>query len=179
VPIQQSRPARRRDADLAFSIDHDVGGFEVAMEHATLVCRGESCAQLTGEIERLVFWQPPDAAEQGREVLAVHILHREKRQPVHLADVVHPADVLVRDLPGEAHFGVELREADRVGLERRGQELHGDGLTEGQVVGAIDLSHAALTDARHDPIPTGEQGARFEAAVRTARRGRQRQPAGR
>ena len=85
----------------------------------------------------------------------------------------------MRDLPGEANLGVELREADRVGLERLGQELQGDGLAERQVVGAIDLAHAALTDARHDPIAPGEQGARFEAAVRTARRGRERQPAGR
>ena len=140
------------------------------MEDTTLVGRGEPRAQLTGEIERLVFRQAPDAAEQGREILSVHILHRQKRQSVHLSDVVHPTDVLVRDLPREAHFGVELREADRVGLEGLGQELHGDGLAERQVVGAIDLSHAALTDPRHDSIASGEEGPRLEAAMRAARR---------
>ena len=99
------------------------------------------------------------------EILAVHVLHREERQAVDLADVVHAADVLVRDLAREPHLGVELREPHRVGLERRRQELQRDRLPELEVVGAVDLAHPALALAIDDAVAAVEEGAGLEAAV--------------
>ena len=69
-------------------------------------------------LERLVLWQPADAPQQRRQILAVHVLHREERVAVGFADVVDAADVRVRDLAREANLVVELREARRIALER-------------------------------------------------------------
>ena len=67
------------------------------------------------------------------------------------------------------HLVVEPVEAAGVARERRGQELQRDRLPELQVVGAIDLAHAALAESRDDAVPLAEHGAR-------GRSGRGRRP---
>ena len=47
--------------------------------------------------------------EQRREVLAVHVFHGDERRAFDFADVVHAADVGMRDLAGDADFAVEAR----------------------------------------------------------------------
>ena len=102
---------------------------------------------------------------ERREVLAVDVLHRQEQVAVGLADVVDAADVRVRDLPRRAHFVVELREPRRVVRERRRQELQRDRLAELQVVGPIDLAHAAAAEQADDAVAAVEQRAGREAAV--------------
>ena len=67
-------------------------------------------------------------------------------------------------VPGDAHFVVELREARRIVRDVVGQELEGDRLSELEVVGAVDLAHAAAPERRDDAEAAGEDGARREAA---------------
>ncbi len=86
------------------------------MHHAALVRRREAGAELARDLERLVFRQPADPPEQRRQILAVHVLHRQDRLPVHFADVVHAADVRMRHLPRRPHFVVELRQLLRIAL---------------------------------------------------------------
>ena len=50
-----------------------------------------------------------------------------------------------------------------------GQELQRHRLAELQIVGAIDLAHPALSDARDDAIASGEQSAGLEASVWSGR----------
>ena len=87
-----------------------------------------------------------DAPEQRRQILAVDVLHRQERVAFELADVVDAADVRMRHLPRHPHFGVELREARGIAIHGLGQELERDRLAELQVVGAVDLAHAALAE---------------------------------
>ena len=54
---------------------------------------------------------------------------------------------------------MELGEAGRVLVDRFGQELQGDRLAELEVVGAIDLAHAAAAEERHQPIASGDDRA--------------------
>src|SRR5262249_53984443 len=51
------------------------------------------------------------------------------------------------------------------------QEFQGDGLTELQVIGAIDFAHAATPEETDDPVAVGENGARREATDRNRIRG--------
>ena len=44
------------------------------------------------------------------------------------------------------HFGVQLREPRGIAIDGLGQELERDRLAELQVVGAIDLAHAAFAE---------------------------------
>ena len=112
--VAHGRQAEVHDADLAGAVEHDVGRLQVAMQDAALVRRREARAELPRDLERLVLRQPADAAQQRREILAVHVLHRQEQLPVDLADVVDAADVGMRR-PGARgpDFVVELREPGR------------------------------------------------------------------
>jgi hypothetical protein len=108
------------------------------MQDPALVRRGDAGAQLVRELDRFVLRNAPDAAEQRRQILAVHVFHREEAAAAGLAEVVQAADVLVRHWSRGAEFVVELRE----------------------VVGAVDLAHAAAAEQRDEPVPTSDNSAR-------------------
>ena len=151
--------------DFARVVQHDVGGLQVAMEDAALVRGGQPGAQLPRDVGGLVFREAADAAERRREVLAVHVFHRQVEVTVDLADVVDAADVGVRDLARRPDLVVELREPDGIGADRVGQELQRDRLAEAEVVGAVDLAHAALAEEADDAEPSVEHRTGREAAV--------------
>ena len=129
------------------------------MEDALLVRRVQARAELARDLDGLVDGETPDPLEERREVFAVDVLHREEMAPFDLADVVDAADVRVRDLPREPDLRMEAREEALVGRDGLGQELQGDRLPELQVVGAIDLAHAALSEKPDDPVALAEHGA--------------------
>ena len=54
-----------------------------------------------------------------RELLAVHVLHREEGVPVDLVDVVDAADVRMRDLPRHPHFAVQLHQPRGIVIDLR------------------------------------------------------------
>ena len=135
------------------------------MDDAAVVRGGEAGAHLARELDRAVGGETADAAEQEREVLAVHVLHREKGVAFEFADVVDAADVGMGDLARQADFGVELGEARGVAVERFGEELERDRLAELQVVGAIDLAHAAAAEPADDAVTAVEDRAGRKAAV--------------
>ena len=158
------RDAEVGDADVAVAVDHHVGRLQIAMQHAALVRRGDAGAQLARELDRLVLRDAADPAEQRREILAVDVLHRQEAAAVGVAEVVQPADVLVRHLARDAQLVVELRELRVVGRDAFGQELQGDRLIERQVVGAIHLAHAAAAEQRDQPVAAGDDRAGCQAA---------------
>ena len=155
--------------DVAVAVDHHVRRFQIAMEDAALVRRGQAGAHLPRELDRLVLRDASDPAEQRREIFAVDVLHREKPAAVGFAEVVQAADVLVRHLARDAQLVVELRQVHGVGGDGVGQEFQRDGLVERQVLGAVDLAHAASAEQRHEPVAPGDNGTRREA-VRRCRR---------
>ena len=79
--------------------------------------------------------------------------------PVHLADVIDAADIVVGHRPGCAHLVVESGQPGRVLLDRHGQEFEGHRLAELQVVGTVDLPHPPLAQKPDDPVALGEDGA--------------------
>ena len=140
-----------------------LAGFRSRCSTPLLVRGGEARAELARDLQRLVRRQPADAAQQRREVLAVDVLHRQEVLPVDLADVVDAADVRMRDLPRDAHLVARTgRAVVLVARDRVGQELQRDRLAERQVVGAIDLAHAASPEQRDDAVAVGEHRARHE-----------------
>jgi hypothetical protein len=96
---------------------------------------------------------------------------------VRLADVVHAADIRVRDLARRADFVVELRQTHRVVAKRDGQELQRHRLAEAEVVGAVDLAHPTLPQQPDDPVAPVEDRARLKQPM-VDRTGRA-EPAGR
>ena len=140
------------------------------MEDALLVRGVQAGAELPRDVDRLVHRQVADPLQQRREVLAVHVLHGQEVAAFDLADVVDAADVRVRDLPREAHLRVEPREERLVARDALRKELQRDGLPELEVVGAVDLAHAALAEKAHDAVALAEHGAgRKRAEIEGAR----------
>ena len=103
------------DADVAFAVEHDVRGLQIAMEHLALMRGGEPGAELARDVDGFVLRKAADPAKQRREIFAVDVLHREEAAAVRLAEVVEPADVLVRDLSRDPKLVVKLRERGIVG----------------------------------------------------------------
>ncbi len=151
--------------DFAGAVEHHVGRLEIAVDHAALVRGGEPGADLTRDLERAILRKAADAPQQRREIFAVDVLHRQEGAAVELVDVIDAADVRVRHLPRHAHFGVELRQPRRIAIDVRGKELQRDGLPELQIVGAVDLAHAAAAAPLDDPVAPAQERAGREAAV--------------
>ena len=161
------------DPHAARAVDHHVRGLQIPVDDAPLVGGAESRAHLAGQFERALDRESPDAAQERRQFLAVHVFHREECVAVDLVDVVYAADVRVRDLPCHPHLVVELHQARRIVIEVRRQELERYRLRELQVVSAIDLAHAAAAEASDDAVPAAEHRAKRKASVVDGVRGGQ------
>ena len=113
------------------------------MQHAAFVRGGQPGAELARDLDCLGRRQAADASHQRAQVFAVDVFHREEVEAVDLSEIVHAADVGMRHLPGQAHLVTEALDRGLALRERFGQELKGHLLIQAQVVGAIDLAHAA------------------------------------
>ena len=118
-------------------------------------CRASSIALSCGI-------RPMRRSSEARSSPSMYSMVR-KRRPPRFAEIVEADDVLVRDLA--------RRCAARCGTAPAccgspptpfGQELQRDRLIERQVVGAIDLAHAAATEQRDQAIAAGDDGSRRE-----------------
>ena len=161
------------DANVALAVEHHVRRLQIAVDDAAVVRRRDAGAQLPRDVERFVLRKAPDAAEQRAEILAVHVLHRQKRTAVRFAEVVEADDVLVRHLPRDAQLVVKLGQTRCVARDGLGQELQRHRLIERQILGAIDLAHAAAAEHRDEAISAGNDRAGCEA-LRVGSRARHR-----
>ena len=62
---------------------------------------------------------------------------------------MNAADIGVRDLAGGARLVAQARRQQGLGAAQKFQR---DGLTEREIVGAIDLAHAAAAQQADDPV---------------------------
>ena len=159
------------DAHAPLAVDHHVRGLQVAMDDAAVVRRGEPCAELAGDLVGLGARQPADALQERRQVLAVHVLHGQVELAVHQADVVDAADVGVGDLARVPHLAPEALEHVRAVGERTAQELERHGLRELEVIGAVDVAHAAAAEEPDHAVAAGQHLAGLERGAAEAARG--------
>jgi hypothetical protein len=175
--VGQIRETEIREVRPTPSVDQHVRGLQIAMQNLAVVCCRETGAELTCKLERLVRWQPANAPQQRREILAVDVLHGEEVLASGFADVVHAAHVWMRDQPREPDFLMEPRKPVSAMRDLARQELESHSLSELQVLGAIDFAHPAAAQQADDPIAAGQHRTRNE--LRAVERVRRRQPIGR
>src|SRR5205814_3049311 len=108
--FRQTAQTKIEHAGITVAVDHYVGGFQIAMNKSEVVRGGEAGANLSGKLQRLVLWQSTDAPQQRRQFFALDEFHRKKMAAIDLADVVNATDILMRYLPGHAHFAMKLHE---------------------------------------------------------------------
>ena len=109
------------------------------------------------DVQRFVRWKPADAPQQGSEIFTIDILHGEEGLAVDIAHVVHAANVGMGDPPRHPHLVAKAFEQGFVAGGFVGQKLHGDALSERQVVGAVNLTHAAFAEQRDDTVAPGQK----------------------
>src|SRR5580700_2955406 len=126
-------------------------------------------ADLVRGFQSLVRWKAADAAQQGRKILAVDVLHGKKVLAVDLANVVDTTDIRVRNLTGVAYLGVKPCKRRGIMLDRSGKKLQGYNNAELKILSAVDFAHAATSQKSDDPIPLDENSAWRKSAVSLAR----------
>jgi hypothetical protein len=85
---------------------------------------------------------------------------------VEFRDVIHAADIRMRQLPRDANLGKEPFAPHRIVRQCFGKKLKSDGLAEFQIIGAIDFPHPAASHEPDDAIPVCENRARREPSDR-------------
>jgi hypothetical protein len=161
----QPRQSEIQDAHVALPVDHHVGGFQVAVEHAVIVRGGQARAELARDLKRLVGGQAADASEQRRQLFSLDELHGEELLAVNFANVVNAADVAMRDLPRHSHFPVKASQRRAVARERFRQKLERDRLAQLEIIGAVDFAHSAATNQSDDAIALDQYRPRNEPRI--------------
>ena len=92
--------------------------------------RCQPSAELLRELNALVPWETPNAAQQTAQIFPIDVFHRQKLLALDFADTVNTADVRVSDLPREANFTEEILQEWAVIVQARRQEFQGDRVTE-------------------------------------------------
>ena len=152
------------DHNLAAPVEHNVGRFQIAVQYALGVSRGESGTKLSRNVERLVGRKTADAPQQGSEVFAIDVLHGEESLAIDVADIVDAAYIGMRDTTRDPHFIAKAFEQAFIAGRLIGQKLQRNGLSESEIVSAINLAHAAFAQQCDDAVPRCHQPARKEAS---------------
>ena len=116
--------------------------------------------KLPADFQTLVGGQATNTPQERGQVLAVYVLHREKHLAANFAEIVDATNIWVGDLPGRADLVAEPFQIFVIRSRRFGEEFQGDRLTEAQIVGAINLAHAAFPQKSYDSVASGEYGSR-------------------
>lgn len=138
------------------------------MDHAGFVCGLEAAGDLTRQPQSASDRQLPVPPQDGGEVVALHVRHRDVFDAVDLAEVVNAHHVLVRDLAGEEQLVLE----PLFGLGRRAaapavraNDLERDGDAELGVPGLIHCPHPAGAQQLDDVIARTERLSDLEWSV--------------
>ena len=136
----------------------------------SLVGHLERAAQLLADGEHDRHREGAAALDDVLERLALHQLHRDEVQARHLAEVVRPHHVPVRDLPRQLDLLLEALQRRRLGPHRFGEErLDRDRLLQLAVPGPVHDAHAADAEHALDLVAPREQLAGLEGARRLHR----------
>ncbi len=151
-------------AQAPLAVEQDVGRFDVAVDDAGLVGRGERGAQVRKHTQGDAFGDGASAFEPCLQGLAVDQFHDEKRATPFLAEVEHADQRRVVEPRGDSGLPTEPFEESLGAVEGGGvpHDLHRHGDVEGEVVGLPDHPHGTLADFPFQPAtsedPAGLSG---------------------
>jgi hypothetical protein len=133
--------------ELALGGDLDVRGFEVAVDNALLVGRGEAVGELHRQGDGLVKGEGA-RLEPLAEILALDQLHHQEAVLTVLLEAVDTGDVGVLQRCQGSRFALESGDSFGVGTDVFREDLDRDLTIELGVVGSVDLTHAAAAERR-------------------------------
>ena len=140
--------------------DQDVAGLDVAVDQAGLVGGVERGGDAAADVHRQVRAEPLLLVEQLAQALAVDQLHDHGLAAAVGDGVVDGHDVRVVQ-PGDGDgLTAEPLGDDRVGGQRRLEQLDGHVAGQQRVVGQPHLGHASLRETSLQPVTLGEHRGR-------------------
>jgi hypothetical protein len=121
---------------------HDIGRLNISMQDAALMSERKRRSDLPGYEQRLGHrhWT---AADPGTERLSVDVFHDNEPTPIDIADFINRHDVRVVERGSGACFLLESSDAFRIDAESPRQNLQSDLPAELEILGEIDMAHAA------------------------------------
>jgi hypothetical protein len=124
---------------------HDVRGFEVPMDEAHGMRRGQRRRDLRGQLAHVVNRERAPG-QHFVQRLAVDVLHDEVGGAVVLRDVVEGADVRMVERRDRSRFALESTLESCVSCVLRPDELDRDDAAEPAVAGPEHTAHAAVAE---------------------------------
>ena len=150
---EQLGDAEVQNLDRAIRPNLDVGWLQIAMDDAAFVSRFERVGELLRDAQRFAQWERSDvqAILQG---LTVDQFEDEDGARLRVRDAVDRRDVWMVHRGQKPRFAVEACESLGIARKPLGQHLQRHVATQGAVVRAVHLSHAARANRREDFIRT-------------------------
>ena len=139
------------ELDVAVPIDHQVVGLDVPVDDPHLLREAEAVGRVVNDAQRVLDRNLAVALEPLLDRALVHELHRVEVGVALVVDVIDLHDVGVVEPRRGARLGLEPRDEDRVLRQLGRQHLERDLAVEADLVGAVDLAHAALAEDAQQP----------------------------
>jgi hypothetical protein len=98
---------------LAFHGDQNIRRLDVAVDHAAVVCIGQSLQHVIGDLQRGLEVQPPIPPKERKQRLAIHILHGQVGELLAcISDFVERDDVRMNERA--AHLGLAMETLQKI-----------------------------------------------------------------
>jgi hypothetical protein len=73
----KGRQAEIRDPHFSLTIEHDIGWFEIPVNHPLFMCSRQASAQFPRDFQRLLVRKLANSPKKRRQILAVDVFHRQ------------------------------------------------------------------------------------------------------
>ena len=132
--------------------EHDVRGLHVTVDEPAAVGGVESRRDLLHDRHDPVGVEPSLAHDHRAQIGPLDPAHGDEQAAVGLARLVHGDHVRVVDRRGQLGLALEAAPEVRVVGELGDDHLHGDLAIQGELGGAVDATHAALSGQALDSV---------------------------
>ena len=157
----RSRDPEVQNLEHLIAVDHQIGRFDITVNHATRVRVREAFAEAFDELQLTHRRHRSVAADYLTERLPVDVLHRDEGQALVFSDVEDGNDVAVSQIGGRSRFSREA--CPQVFVVRLSEQLDGNLSLEVRVDCEIYRAHPAARDEFADQVSTDCGGQFFHA----------------
>jgi hypothetical protein len=140
-----------QDLDSVCGSDHDIGRFQVAVNHALFVSGFQAFRDLPAYVQRLFRWKRP-LAQLLRERQSLDQFEDEKALSFVLLEAVNRGDIGVIQRGEERGFALKTGQPPGVTGEEIREDLDGDITLEILIMGAADDSHTTFAEFFDNPV---------------------------
>ena len=142
----------RLNRPVAHLREEDVLRLQIAVDDALVVRRRDGRQDRKRDVDHLLVGQRSRPAQVLRQVLAIQILHDEKRRVALEADVGDVDRVRVPDARRQLGLQQEARARLGDGRESRADDLDRDAFADLDVEALVDGAHSAFAEQTDDPV---------------------------